>query len=45
MTYVDDTLLKGDNYVECFENVEATEALLEALGFTIHREKSIMLHS
>ena len=36
--------LKGDNYLECFENVEATEALLEALGFKIHREKSILFH-
>jgi len=37
--YVDDTLLVGDTYEECLENVNKTMEVLENLGFTIHQTK------
>lgn len=40
--YVDDSLLKGDNYAECLENIELTKELLESTGFTIHYNKSVI---
>jgi len=43
--YVDDGLLKGDTEVECTDNVRATTALLEILGFYIHLEKSSLIPS
>ena len=42
VVYVDDTLLQGDTYQECYENTSCTIALLQSLGFTIHPEKSVL---
>lgn len=39
--YIDDTLLLGDSYDECFANVKQTADLLDSLGFTIHPRKSV----
>ena len=39
--YVDDTLLGGDTFEECQDNVLNTLSWLEDLGFYIHPEKSI----
>ena len=42
LIYVDDSLLKGDDSMECKENVSATEFLLTMLGFHINYDKSIL---
>ena len=42
VVFVDDSYLQGDTETECLGNVEATTALLEYLGFTIHEAKSIL---
>ena len=39
--YVDDTLLYGDTFAECKENVRATLEMLQDLGFIVHSEKSV----
>ena len=41
--YLDDSLLKGDNYEMCRDNVLTTVHLLQSLGFTIHPDKSILV--
>ena len=40
--YIDDSLLLGENFENCFKNIRATVALLRELGFTIHPEKSVL---
>ena len=40
--YVDESFLHGDNEQECYDNIEATIKLLQALGFTISFDKSIL---
>ena len=41
VVYVDDTLLGGDTFEECQDNVFSTFTCLEDLDFYIHPEKSI----
>ena len=41
VVYVDYTLLGGDTFEECQDNVLNTLSWLEDLGFYIHPEKSI----
>ena len=41
--YIDDSLLLGKTFEICFNNIRATVALLQELGFTIHPEKSVLL--
>ena len=41
--YVDDSLLYGDTFVECLENVKVTLECLQDLGFIIHSKKSVLL--
>ena len=36
VVYVDDTLLAGETYQECCDNIYATMSLLQNLGLTIH---------
>ena len=43
--YVDDSLLGGDTYAECLDNVHATMNLLQQLGFVIHPVKSVLIPS
>lgn len=38
--YIDDSLLCGDTYYECKENIQETISLIEQIGFIIHPEKS-----
>jgi uncharacterized protein (UPF0297 family) len=38
--YIDDSLLCGDTYYECKENIQETVSLIEQIGFIIHPEKS-----
>ena len=40
--YVDDSLLQGDTFEECFENIEVTLNCLQELGFVIHPVKSVL---
>ena len=37
--YLDDILLIGKNYEECFNNVKLTRSLLESLGFVLNEKK------
>ena len=41
--YIDESLLLGDTFQECLQNVEHTVTLLDGLEFTVHPEKSIFL--
>ena len=40
--YVDDSLLQGDTYQECLDNIKATLRCLQSLGFVIHPTKSVL---
>ena len=42
VVFIDDTLLFGQNYDQCKENVIATVTALETLGFVIHPTKSVL---
>ena len=41
--YVDDSLLHGEHFEECLENVKVTIECLQELGFVIHAEKSCFI--
>lgn len=41
--FIDDSLLLGDTYVDCEENVEASCSLMDQLGLTIHPDKSVFI--
>ena len=41
--YVDDSLLAGDTYKDCLDNVHETKLLLEGLCFHNHPKKSVFL--
>ena len=41
--YVDDSLLYGDTFEECLENVIITLESLQELGFIIHSKKSVLI--
>ena len=41
--YVDDSLLHGDTFEECLENVKVTLECLQELGFIIHSKKSVLI--
>ena len=43
VVYVDDSLLAGETYQECCNNIYATKSLLQNLGFTIHSKKSLFV--
>ena len=40
--YVDDTFLQGKDFEDCLRNVTSTLTILQALGFIVHPEKSIL---
>ena len=41
--YIDDSLLLGETFEICLNNIRATVKLLQELGFTIHPEKSVLV--
>ena len=41
--YIDDSLLLGETFEICLNNIRDTVALLRVLGFTIHPEKSVLV--
>ena len=41
--YIDDTYLQGDTYLSCYNNILATIALFEDLGFTVNMAKSVLV--
>ena len=41
--YIDDILLIGESYNECLTNVLETMKLFDSLGFTIHKDKSVVI--
>ena len=45
VVFVDDCYLQGHTYSTCEDNVSATVDLLQSLGFTIHPEKSVLVHT
>ncbi len=40
VSYIDDALLLGDSWQDCFNNVSSTVQLADKLGFTVHPLKS-----
>ena len=40
---LDNSVLFGETMEVCYENIKATVNLLQALGFVIHPEKSVLL--
>ena len=42
LTFVDDFYLQGKSKSECLQNVHGTVKLLEAHGFTVHKEKYVL---
>ena len=43
VAYIDDSLLKGDSYEQCMNNIFDTMELIDSLGLTIHPDKSIIV--
>ena len=43
--YIDDNYLKGSTFQDCEKNVSVTVNLLCSLGFTLNREKSVLIPS
>lgn len=43
ISYIDDSLLQGDNYEACVRNISDTVHIMDYLGLTIHPEKSVFL--
>jgi len=43
MMYIDDNLLQGDTFEECLLAVKKSRELFDALGFTIHPNKSAFI--
>ena len=41
--YLDDTLLFGETMIDCEANLLKTAKVLESVGFTINREKSVLI--
>ena len=41
--FIDDSILLGDTFVECEQNVQQTQAVLTSVGFVIHEEKSVWI--
>lgn len=41
--YIDDSLLMGDTYMECTDNIFDTVHLMTSLGFMIHKKKSVLI--
>lgn len=39
--FIDDSLLCGDSYSQCLENISDTESLMEKVGFVVNLEKSV----
>ena len=42
VVYMDDSYLQGDSISSCQSNIANTVSLLQALGFNINREKSVL---
>lgn len=43
--YIDDSLLVGDTFEECKQNVHDTVKLVTDLGFIVHEDKSVFVPS
>lgn len=41
--YIDDSLLQGDSYLDCENNLRETINLFDTLGFTVHPAKSVFV--
>ena len=42
MSYIDDSLFKGNTKEDCADNIFETVQLVDSLGFTVHPEKSVL---
>ena len=45
VVFVDDSILFGETYLDCLNNIRDTIELLLSLGFTIHPDKSVLVPS
>ena len=43
VAYIDDSFLQSDTYEECVRNISDTLWLADDLGFTVHKEKSVVV--
>ena len=43
VAYIDDSLLHGDSYEQCMNNIINTMKLFDFLGLTIHPDKSLIV--
>ena len=41
--FIDDSLLLGDTFLDCYDNIEATINFISELGFIINEEKSVLI--
>ena len=41
--YIDDSILQGDTYSDCDQNIRDTVILMDDLGFTVHPVKSVLV--
>ena len=41
--FIDDSLLCGDSFSQCFENIADTKTLMEKVGFVINFKKSVLI--
>ena len=41
-SYIDDSLLLSDTFLECLKNINDTLSLMQKIGFIIHEKKSIL---
>lgn len=45
VAYIDDSLLQSDTYNQCLVNIKDTMNLIDAVGLTVHPEKSVITPS
>ena len=43
LAYLDDSLMQGDEYADCQNNINDTAVLLDKCGFTVHPDKSVLI--
>ena len=43
VAYIDYSFLQSDTYEECVKNVSDTLQLADDLGFTVHKQKSVVI--
>lgn len=44
-SYIDDSCLQGSTYESCLHNITSTVSLMDSLGLTVHKSKSVLVPS